>query len=210
MNSFCCHAWVFGARSLGPAARLKRGDFGGGLHLRRPQHLVVERVALNPKDPKQGPWMKHSCCSLFCFSLPLNGVHTASGRKKKIAADLTLANLSALKAASDETRGKDDDKYVSNGKNPDRIRKVLKSQTSSGCKCNRQSENSVFCFAVVKTCIGVFLAVMSSSTKVLEGSDLQNVAPSLCPLLESFKAWTRRFVMVFARQRGCRWRHRDG
>ena len=67
------------------------------------------------------------------------------GRKEKISADLTLANLSALKAASGDDASAQEGKYVANGKDPQRVRSVLKSQkAASGCKCKKQSGAHLF------------------------------------------------------------------
>lgn len=66
-------------------------------------------------------------------------------RNPKINADLTLANLSALKASSLDTESKQEGKYATNGKDPKRIKAVLKSRAASGCKCKQES-GAEFCF----------------------------------------------------------------
>ena len=60
-------------------------------------------------------------------------------RKPGISADLTLSNLSALRASSQDAESKHEGKYAANGKDPKRVSAVLKTQAASGCKCNRQS-----------------------------------------------------------------------
>lgn len=54
-------------------------------------------------------------------------------------ANLTFANLSALKASSGDIDGKQESKYAENGKSSKRIKKVLSSQKDCGCHCSRQS-----------------------------------------------------------------------
>ena len=54
------------------------------------------------------------------------------------SANLTLANLSALKASSDDGGRTKESKYTINGQDRTRIKDVLKSKKASNCQCKRE------------------------------------------------------------------------
>ena len=62
----------------------------------------------------------------------------ASLRNGMASANLTLANLSALKASSDDGGGTKKTKYTINGQDRTRIKDVLKSKKASNCRCKRE------------------------------------------------------------------------
>ena len=52
-------------------------------------------------------------------------------------ADLTFSHLASLRAAQDEDEA-DGSTYAKNGKDSQKIRKVLKNKRNSGCQCSRR------------------------------------------------------------------------
>ena len=65
-------------------------------------------------------------------------VSVASLRNGMDSANLTLANLSALKASSDDGGRTRKTKYTINGQDRTRIKDVLKSKKASNCRCKRE------------------------------------------------------------------------
>lgn len=68
-------------------------------------------------------------CALSFKSI--SSMHVCSRRR----ADLTLSHLSSLKSLD---RTENDSAYAKNGKDPKRIKHVLKNKQTSGCQCSRE------------------------------------------------------------------------
>ena len=76
---------------------------------------------------------------LLLYQIPTLVALRVCFRKASTSADLTLSNLCALRASSQDAETKHEGRYAANGKDPKRVNAVLKTQAASGCKCNRES-----------------------------------------------------------------------